>query len=180
MRFLNKWRCRIPETNFPTLQERIQRWATLWIPQLPDAGRDIRSLNDDERAQIGGSYEKLLKLGARLHFQDTAAAKTLHALRPHTLPMWDNKIKNWFSALGPANRTPGQVYSDFVRHVAQQISELEADARQRNRSLSNISRIVQRPGATLVKLVDEYYWITITLNHVVPTRDELEQWLRWI
>lgn len=57
MQFLNDWRCRIPEKNFSILKERLQQWATLWIPQLPDASRAIRSLNESERAQIGASYQ---------------------------------------------------------------------------------------------------------------------------
>ena len=77
MRFLNDWRCRIPQKNFPILKERLQRWATLWVPQLPDTGRDIRSLNESERARIGTSYEALLNLGAGLNFQDTAGRKDL-------------------------------------------------------------------------------------------------------
>ena len=45
---------------------------------------------------IGDAYEHLLRLGLGLYFQDIASAKTLHALRPRTLPMWDAEIKNWF------------------------------------------------------------------------------------
>jgi hypothetical protein len=90
MRFLNDWRCRIPEKNFPTLKERLQQWATLWISQLPEPTMDIRSLTEDECTQIGKSYEALLNLGAGLNFQDTAAAKTLHALRPKALAIYDH------------------------------------------------------------------------------------------
>ena len=35
-------------------------------------------------------------------------------------------------------------------------------------------------GVSLVKLVDEYYWTTITLGYVVPTREEIDKWLRWM
>lgn len=180
MQFLNDWLCRIPEKYFPCLKERLRQWALLWIPQLPNAATEIRSLNDADRAQIADSYGELLKLGAGLHFQDTAAAKTLHALRPHSLPMWDAKIKDWFSTSAPSRRTAGQTYSDFLRHVAQQISGLEADVARLGHSLGEVSQLVQRSGASLVKLADEYYWITITYGHTVPTRDELEQWLRWL
>jgi len=179
MQFLNKWLCRIPETNFPELKQHLQRWAALWVPQLPDASRDIRSLNDSERVHIGKAYEELLKLGAGLHFQDTAAAKTLHALRSHTLPMWDAKIKDWFSTSGPSKGTAGQTYSAFLCHVAEQISELEVDVTRLGYSLNDVSQLVSSSGVSLVKLVDEYYWITITYGHRVPTSDELDQWLRW-
>jgi hypothetical protein len=181
MRFLNDWRCRIPQKNFPILKERLQRWATLWVPQLPDTGRDIRSLNESERAQIGTSYEELLHLGAGLNFQDTAAAKTLHALRSHALPIWDAAIKSWFiGKRGLSTRSAGQTYSDFLHHVAGEISELEVDVARLGHSLSDVAQLVQGSGGSLVKLVDEYYWVTITDGHALPTRVDLEQWLRWI
>jgi hypothetical protein len=181
MRFLNDWRCRIPAKNFPTLKERLRQWAALWILQLPDASKDIRSLNDSERAQIGNSYEALLQLGAGLNFQDTAAAKTLHALRPNTLPIWDSAIKVWFiGKREPSTRTAGQTYSDFLRHVEEEISELEADAARLGHRLSDVSQLVHSSGGSLVKLVDEYYWVTITAGHVLPTRHEVEQWLTWM
>jgi hypothetical protein len=181
MRFLNDWRCRIPRKNFPTLQKRLQQWAALWIPQLPDASRDIRFLNDSERAQVGNSYEALLHLGAGLNFQDTAAAKTLHALRPHTLPIWDSAIKGWFiSKRGLSELTAGQLYSDFIHHIAEEISELEMDMARLGHCLRDVSQLVHGSGGSLVKLVDEYYWVTITDGHAAPTRDNLEQWLRWM
>jgi hypothetical protein len=180
LRFLNAWLCRIPEKNFPALRQRLAQWAAIWVLQLPKPGADIRSLQDTERAQIGKAYEQLLCLGAGMKFQDTAAGKTLHALRPGVLPMWDSEIRDWFSASGPPKRTSGQIYSDFLRHVANQISELEMDVTRLTHSVADVPRLVQRSGATLVKLVDEYYWITITKGHVIPTRNDLEQWLRWI
>lgn len=180
LHFLNCWLCRIPEKTFPTLKERLSKWAAQWVLQLPKSGADVRSLLDSERVQIVNAYEKLVWLGVGLNFQDTAAAKTLHALRPCVLPMWDNEIKDWFSASGPPKRTGGQIYSDFLQHVAGQISELEMDVTRLAHSLADVPQLVQRSGATIVKLVDEYYWITITKGHVVPTRKDLEQWLRWI
>jgi hypothetical protein len=181
MRFLNDLRCRIPERNFPTLKERLQQWARVWMSQLPEMNRDIRSLSEGERTGVGGSYEELLRLGAGLHFQDTAAAKTLHALRTRVLPMWDNEIKDWFAASARfSDQPPGHVYSNFLLHVGNQISDLEQDVQRLERQLIDVPQLVQRPGACLVKLVDEYYWITITSSHLVPTQDELERWLRWI
>jgi hypothetical protein len=181
MRFLNDWRCRIPEKNFPALKDSLQQWAALWVPRLPDANRDIRSLDDSERARIGSSYEELLRLGAGRHFQDTAAAKTLHAIRPHTLPIWDAAIKGWFTnTTRLSTRTAGQTYSDFLRHVAREISELEVDAARLGHSSSEPSQLVHGAGGSMVKLVDESYWVTITDGHQLPTRDELEQWLGWI
>jgi hypothetical protein len=36
-----------------------------------------------------------------------------------------------------------------------------------------------RPGSTPPKLIDEYYWVTITRAFTPPTRQDLAQWLTW-
>lgn len=179
MTFLNEWLCRIPEANFPSLKAGLQTWAARWITRLPAAGRDIRSLATQERRQIGDAYAALLALGQGLHFQNTAAAKTLHALRPDALPIWDNKIKNQFGREQPANAEPGWLYSAFLGEVADEISELEHDVKRLNRSPGDVLHLVSRECGSLVKLVDEYNYITITLGHAIPASDELEKWLSW-
>lgn len=179
LRFLNDWRCRIPEKNFGVLKDRLREWARqAW---LPEASKEVLSLDGPERAQIGNSYEALLHLGAGLNFQDTAAAKTLHALRPRALPIWDAAIKAWFiKERGLSERTAGQTYSEFLSHVAEQLSELEVDAARLGYSLADVQKWVHGSASSLVKLVDQYYWITITEGHKIPTRDELKRWLSWM
>lgn len=179
MRFLNDWRCRISEENFPALKARLRNWAVSWIQSLPAPDRDIRSLTPAERTEVGASYAELLKLGAGLRLQHTAAAKTLHALRPETLPIWDSAIRDEFERKVPKRRAPGQCYSDFLRHVANELDELEQDAKRLEYSLADVPRLVERQGNPLVKLVDEFYWITITTRHTIPHRDELTKWLSW-
>ena len=136
MKFLNRWGCRIPKKNFPSLKDRLKEWAVYWIQKLSGSGEDIRCLTDAQRAQVGDSYSALLTLGSGLHFQNTAAAKTLHAVRPDPLPIWDNTIQDWFSQKASAKGVSGQVYSEFLRQVAEEISELEQDVKRLNRSLS--------------------------------------------
>ena len=43
-----------------------------------------------------------------------------------------------------------------------------------------INRLDDRYDVSLVKIVDEYYWTTITLGHKVPDLNQLEEWLRWL
>jgi hypothetical protein len=140
-------------------------------------GKDIRALDDSERKQIQSAYQELLNDGAGLRFQDTAAAKTLQVLRPDTLPMWDAKIKEWFT------HKVGKTYSDFVRYVAdEELSELKKDVERLGRSLSEVPHLVHSGDdpVSLVKLVDEYYLVTKTLGYKVPTREQADKWLSWM
>lgn len=175
LHFLNIWGCRLAENEFPKLKERLQQWWAENQCKLP--GKNIRDLDDSERGQIESAYQALLKSGAGLRFQDTAAAKTLHVLRPDTLPMWDAKIKEWFT------HEVGKIYSDFVRHVAvEELSELEEDVKRLGYSLNAVPQLVHSGAVnvSLVKLVDEYYWVTKTVGYKVPTREQADKWLRWM
>ena len=40
-----------------------------------------------------------------------------------------------------------------------------------------VKRLEESYDTSLVKLVDEYYWATVTGGHEVPDRDQLEEWL---
>ena len=118
----------------------------------------IRSLSENDRGRIGKSYEELLRLGAGLNFQETAAAKALHALRPEALPIWDAAIRDWFIGKnGFSNKTAGSIYAEFLSHVAEEISDLESDLKCPGYSLIEIPQLVHGSGGWLVKLVDEYY-----------------------
>ena len=175
LQFLNEWKCRIAKNDFPKLKQKLQQWWAENQYKLP--GKNIRDLDDSERKQIESAYQELLNYGAGLRFQDTAAAKTLHILRPDTLPMWDAKIKEWFTHI------VGKTYSDFVRHVAvEELSELEKDVERLGYSLNEVPQLVHSAAVdvSLVKLVDEYYFVTKTLGYNVPTREQADKWLSWM
>ena len=38
---------------------------------------------------------------------------------------------------------------------------------------------IGRPRSTLVKTIDEYYWVTITRSCAPPDRETLQLWLKW-
>lgn len=174
--FLNKWGCRIPKTQFDALKSHLKDWAEKWVCRLPDAGSTILDLKDDvQRDNIADSFNALLTS----HFQETSVAKTLHALRHRTLPPWDAYIKN--NCCSP-ERTVGHAYSDFIQHVLAEIRDLEQDVTRLGYSLSDVPRLVKRVepyGVSLVKLVDEYHWMTLTSGHTVPDQAEIEEWLCW-
>jgi hypothetical protein len=177
LKFLNRWLCRIPEDNFPSLREGLQNWARNWVSRIPPANdQDICSLKPEERAQIGSSYESLLQFGDKLRFQDTAAAKTLHALRPNILPIWDREVKAKF-AKRHERQTRAQLYREFIGEVASEISELREDVERLGLSLSKVPQLLKHDGYSLVKLVDEYEYMTITRKCKIPSRAHLESWI---
>ena len=175
LHFLNAWGCRIPETQFPTLKSHLKQWAEKWVTQLPPFGDTVFEIMDIQRESIANSFNALLTS----HFQDTCVAKTLHVLRPHTLPPWDASIRT--KCCG-SERTTGQAYLHFIQYVIGEIRDLERDVTRLHYSLKDVPRLVKREepyGVSLPKLVDEYHWMTITNGHTVPDRGELAEWLCW-
>jgi hypothetical protein len=176
--FLDKWGCRIPKENFPGLEERVEKWVKDGgIDQLPDASKDILSLSPTELEQIAKSFGTLLShLGG-----DTRVAKTLHALRYRALPAWDARIKEEcvIKRQLSGRTTAGKTYSEFLARVKREIEDLQRDAKQLGYSLIQVPQLVNRVersyDISLVKLVDEYFWMTITSGHKVPDRNQLKR-----
>ena len=54
-----------------------------------------------------------------------------------------------------------------------------ADAANYGVSRSQLPAIIGRSESTLPKIVDEYFWVTITLGFAVPKVSDLQTWTRW-
>jgi len=125
-------------------------------------------------------FDQLLKP----HFGETCAAKALHALRCRALPAWDAYIRERQAPERRPGDTPGEVYCRFLCQVRDHILELKEDVERMNYCLADVPKLINRLDdrydVSLVKIVDEYYWTTITLGHKVPDLNQLEEWLRWL
>jgi hypothetical protein len=88
--------------------------------------------------------------------------------------MWDEEFRR---RLGLDDSAAG--YAGFIVRVKSDIESLCTDARRFDIRDSQIAEKVGREGATLVKLTDEYYWITLTKDHAPPSPAQLTQWSKW-
>jgi hypothetical protein len=103
----------------------------------------------------------------------TGAAKILWALRPEALPPWDEPIRAQLGFDGS-----GESYAAFLTLAQQTIRAVIEDAARLGVSEAEIPAQIGRPHATLPKLVDEYFWATITEGVTIPSPADLEQWCR--
>jgi hypothetical protein len=67
-------------------------------------------------------------------------------------------------------------YNSYLRHV---LSQLHAVAAQAGVGIAELPALLGRPESTPPKLIDEYYWVTITRAFTPPTRQDLAKWLTW-
>lgn len=104
----------------------------------------------------------------------TGAAKILHALRPLALPPWDDPIRD-----GLRYDRSRRGYLLFLRDVQKQVRDLEAEASSLGMPAAQIPAALGRPASSLPKMIDEYYWVTITQGHVPVAVDEIARWHEW-
>jgi hypothetical protein len=172
--WLNKWRCRINNNLFPALSQSLAHWDNEWIQQLPQVNVELVDLTDNDLDILADAYAALLEVFHVARRGATAAAKTLFAVRPKAAMAWDAAIR---SELNVGDNRQG--YRDMLVVSKRELKMMIADASQRGIAAGDIADTIGSPGRTLVRLLDEYHWVTITGRHHIPTCCELKQWIGW-
>jgi hypothetical protein len=180
--WLRRWGCR----QFSVDGEAVARaslagWWAAWGRRLPPRKRTVVELSGRELDAIAGAYDDLRVRQAGWQrratgavattFGATGTAKALYAIRPHACPPWDEPIRRrlGFGADGEAYRR--QLVR--ARHeLAEAAADLGGDA-------AEIPAAIGRPGASLVKLVDEHDWVRFTHGTEPPPPEVLSRWAGW-
>jgi hypothetical protein len=93
----------------------------------------------------------------------TGAAKLLHALRPRVLPPWDDPIRSALSLDGGRDS-----YLTYLLDVQANVRGIEKEAAAAGIKAADIPRALGRPKSSLPKMVDEYFWVTLTRGLAIP------------
>lgn len=161
----------------------IAEWTDKHGTNLPSPGADVWALSDHDIESVEAAYCELHDHhGSRrnrtkpcdVRFGPTGTAKILFALRPHCFPPWDKAIADWLRKAKGIDS-----YSQFVVHVRDTLDSLANLCRVKGFALKELPSRIGRPDSTLVKLIDEYYWVTITRKWKSPDRKTLSLWLDW-
>lgn len=183
--WLNKWGCRqFSRSCHDMASDSINAWNDGWGRRLPVQDADIWALKDDELENVERAYCDLRDRRASVKKRKpnpcevtvgpTGASKILFALRPYCLPPWDQAIAE---RLRQQNGVGS--YSQFVLHVRGTLDELGKLCRTEGFDLSGLPARIGRPRSTLVKLIDEHHWVTISRRCMPPDRKTLQQWMEW-
>jgi hypothetical protein len=165
-RWLNAWGCRIryPHPGEPNLFDRsLAAWWRRRAAGLGPVHAALAELSDDEIDLIAEAYVDLsaaaVAIDARGHDRTmgpTAAAKCLYALRPRSVMPWDLMI---------ARRLHGGRDRDaFARHL--RLGRRWAKDLLTTSDLGEPALLdnLDRTGATLAKVLDEYCYLRYTLG----------------
>ena len=165
--WLNSWGCRqfALEHHATTASESLVQWADEWLTHLPAPDAPLTDLTTEQMRECARAYDVLRSQAAsyrvlpggknsRVTYGATGAAKTLFALRPNSIPPWDDPIRAALKARGDLG--------SFRVYLTSVSNQLKALADEAGRPVSELPTLVGRPDSTPPKLIDEYNWIVIT------------------
>jgi hypothetical protein len=182
-KWLNKWGCRQFDIAHHEIAARsLDSWASKWLSSLPSDDMALETINEAQIDVVGAAYDDLRMRQAgrrrlidgspsRVTYGPVGAAKTLFALRPNICPPWDNYTLRELG-LGYS----GASYCEYLRLV---LSNLKTVSIQAGIQIAELPALVSRANSTPPKLIDEYYWTTITRRFIPPSPETLKQWVSW-
>ena len=172
--WLNKWGCRqFAIAHHAAAAATLADWGAQWLPLLPKPGASLSKLKPRQLEVTADAYADVKKREASrrptksggvaiVTVGATGAAKILHALRPKVLPPWDDPIRAALDLDGTRDS-----YLAYLTDVQQHVRDIEREAAARG--ISNVPRALGRPTSSLPKMIDEYYWITLTRRLEPPS-----------
>jgi hypothetical protein len=187
LEWLRSWGCRQFVRKYEKLaSDEIAAWHGQWAGAFPSMETSLLDLADLQFDLVEAAYAALVERPAgKRKSQDgdlsvvtvgpTGAAKILFALRPNTLVPWDDPIRAHFGLGGSA-----QDYTRYLWEVRSQLQELRTDCEKLGCAFDSLPVRLRRPHSSLAKLVDEYFWVTITRKCPCPPGEQLAEWTSWL
>lgn len=186
LKWLNDWGCRqfSKEHHYLAAKE-IGEWHKKFKDYLFPKDLSLLSFSENDFEIVERAYNGLVdKTASKRRFKSetitnvtfgpTGTAKILFALRPNALIPWDDPIRKEFKADGS-----GRSYINYIRFVKSQLEELSRECDKKDFVLVNLPQILGRTGVSVTKLLDEYFWVTISRKCPVPPNDILSIWGTW-
>jgi hypothetical protein len=187
LKWLNDWGCRQFAKRYHgrASEELLTWWREQRRGRLPRRDIALADLSSDSMVAIEEAYTALAQCTASLRagksaehqvaFGPAGAAKIMYALWPDALAPWDDAIRVRLGLdSGPRS------YRNFLTEVVPgQIETLRVDAARFEIPLCAVPVRVGRPRSSLPKLVDEFFWVTITQDYQPPSSGTIQEWAGW-
>ncbi len=186
LRWLNDWGCRqFSKDHHALAANEISLWYNSFSTRFFSTQKMLLSLSNDELNFVQEAFGDLMhrtasmrKTGntqtSRIGIGPTGAAKILFALRPNAMVPWDIPIRSDHKLDGSA-----QSYRSFLITVRDHLFELKSECEKHGIQFENLPVLLGRPESSLVKLVDEFFWVTITRKCIPPSDSLLRFWNEW-
>ncbi len=186
LKWLNSWGCRqFAREYHPLACDEILTWYQEGVSSMFPEDATLLSLSDEDLEQVEHAYARLIsRIASRrrlsggneinVEIGPTGASKILFALRPLALIPWDDPIRREFNLDGSAHS-----YTNFLRNVRVSLGELEQICREKGLTIADLPHLLGRPTSSIAKMIDEYFWVTITRRCPAPPEVEISRWATW-
>jgi len=185
LNWLNDWGCRhLSKESHHIASSAILDWHNKEGIKLFPIGKALWELDNQEMATVVATYgslkdsagASLTRGGKRLQMDigPTAASKILFAVRPDALMPWDEAMRNEFSCDGSK-----ESYFKFlieIKKLADRIGEL---CKANGFEISELPHKIDRDASTVLELINEYIWVTVTRKCKLPSAQNLALWAQW-
>ncbi len=183
--WLNKWGCRQFAIEFHDLASaEILSWHNDFASILFTPEKNIWDLTEVELEQATEAYDALSSQTASFRNRDgekypvsvgpTGASKILFAIRRNAFIPWDEPIREKFGYDGS-----GKSYLNYLKYIKSILKSLKPACEKNGFDFADLPKQLGRPDSTVPKLIDEFYWVTITNNCSSPSTDNFLRWARW-
>jgi len=182
IKWLNDWGCRhLSKDQHDVASCSILNWYQVDGASLFTNSKPLWELGDHELEVAAHAYGSLKdKTGARrvrggrkleIHIGATAASKILFAIRPKALMPWDEAMRISFKCDG----SPESYfkYQQIIKSLTLHIGGL---CKNKGFQIDDLPQELGRPDSTVLALVNEYIWVTVTRKVELPSPRTLAQW----
>ncbi len=167
--WLRSWGCRqFKSSNEKLSIKSIMDWYTSKKSKIPNSDEHLINYDLDNNKELiieifndlsvrkaatrqRGNHDIDVRIGP------VGTAKTLFALRPNLFSPWDTPIYNEFQLEGN-----GSGYVDYLVRIQNELKEIKDGIKNTNISWDKLFGYLEKKHNSYPKLIDEYYWITIT------------------
>ena len=182
LKWLNDWGCRhLSEDQHDVAAASILEWYQTDGVSLFAEEKSLWQVEDAEvriAARIYGTLKD--KTGAeciigqrkrRIHIGPTAASKILFAIRSKALMPWDEAMRIGFECDGSL-----ESYFKYIVQIRDLTSRISNLCGNKGFQIDDLPRKLGRPNSTVLALVNEYIWVTVTRKVELPSSDTLAGW----
>ncbi|MEA2095203.1 MAG: hypothetical protein U9P73_00730 [Candidatus Cloacimonadota bacterium] len=176
--WLRSWGCRqFKKDNEDLSINSIKKWFQTIETKFPSKHNYLidYDLNTNKKIIIE-SFDNLLNKYASIHkyrnrkinvrIGPVGAAKALFAIRPNLFPPWDGFIYKKFKLEGN-----GYGYFKYLLKVKNELREIRNNIKDTELKWDDLFEYLGKKHTSYPKLIDEYYWITIT-QEIDPAKIE--------
>jgi hypothetical protein len=183
LKWLNDWGCRnLAKDQHKVASKSILDWQQKYGAGLFSDRKPIWNLKDNELESAAHAYGALKDMsGAErerggkkqmVSIGETAASKILFAIRPEALMPWDEAMRKRFKC----NGSP-ESYYDYLKIIRELTVHIADLCQAKGFNIDNLPKKLDRPDATVLALVNEYIWVTVTRGRTLPTSQTMARWV---